>query len=102
MSINSVVVDTDQVAKEWNELGFSCELWEDVPGHEWADCVHETDELFVVVEGSVEIEMGGGTLRPQVGHEVYIPAGTQHTVRNVGDATSRWLHGEWMDFAQTD
>lgn len=86
-------VDRDAVAANWQARGFSCALWVDPPGQVWADFVHPTDELVVVMEGEVEIEIEGEAHRPLPGQEVYIPAGARHTVRNVGSTTSRWLYG---------
>jgi mannose-6-phosphate isomerase-like protein (cupin superfamily) len=51
------------------------------------------DELFMVVEGEVELEMQGRAFRPAIGEEVLIPARAVHTVRNVGSSIARWLYG---------
>lgn len=82
-----------QIEQEWQERGFSCGLWVDPPGQEWVDFVHEVDELVTLVEGEIEMEMQGKTFRPAVGEEVFIPAHTSHTVRNVGGTTAKWLYG---------
>jgi quercetin dioxygenase-like cupin family protein len=47
----------------------------------------------MTIEGDVEFEFNGKTIRPLPGEELMIPAGASHTVRNVGDSTSRWLFG---------
>lgn len=47
----------------------------------------------MLVEGVIELTVQGRTWRPAPGEEVFIPAGAPHTVRNVGDATSRWWYG---------
>ena len=85
----------DQVAVErsWKARGFSCALWVDPPGQVWADYVHETDEVVMVVDGEVEFEIAGHVHRPQVGEELVIPARARHTVRNLGPEESRWLYG---------
>ena len=59
----------------------------------WADFVHDTDEIVMVVAGDVEFEIEGKTHRPEPGEELLIPAGASHTVRNVGNTESRWLYG---------
>lgn len=86
-------VDRSAVEKSWRERGFSCGLWIDPPGQVWADYVHETDELVMVVEGEVEFELEGNAHRPAAGEELFIPAGAKHTVRNLGRGESRWLYG---------
>src|SRR5579862_7679623 len=39
------------------------------PGQVWADFVHDTDEVVMVVEGQVEFEIAGVTHRPRAGEE---------------------------------
>jgi len=55
--------------------------------------MHGVDELVMVVEGSVELELQGEVFQPEIGQEVFIPAGAVHSVRNVGTTMSRWLYG---------
>ena len=55
--------------------------------------MHSTDELLLLIEGTLELEMHGKTLHPAVGEEVLIPAHTTHTVRNIGGTTARWIYG---------
>ncbi|GIW41272.1 MAG: hypothetical protein KatS3mg076_1849 [Candidatus Binatia bacterium] len=86
-------MDEESVRRSWRERGFSFGVWTDPPGQVWADFVHDTDELVMLVEGEIEIRMGGRVFRPRVGEEVLIPAGTSHTVVNVGKTRNRWLYG---------
>jgi mannose-6-phosphate isomerase-like protein (cupin superfamily) len=90
-------VDQTRVKKDWAARGFSCDLWVDPPGRVWADFLHDTDELVMLVEGEEEFEMNGEKYRPPVGEEFLIPAGTCHTARNVGKTASRWLYGYKRD-----
>ena len=85
--------DIALVESDWSARGFSCEVWTDPPGQIWANFVHDVDEVVMTIEGEVEFEFGGKTIRPRPGEELMIPAGASHTVRNVGDSTSRWLFG---------
>ncbi len=86
-------VDRSSVEREWSARGFTCGLWVDPPGRIWRDYRHVKDELFMVVEGEVELELEGRPMRPRAGEEVLIPANTRHTVRNIGETMSRWLYG---------
>ena len=86
-------IDLQKIEKDWKTRGFSFGVWTDVPGQVWEDFVHETDELFLVLEGSVELEMRSKKFCPPIGKEVLIPAGVTHSVRNLGATTSRWLYG---------
>ena len=83
----------DQLAKRWGEKGFSCDLWVDPPGQRWENYVHDVEEVVVVEEGRLEFEING---RKQVlgpGDEILIPAGANHSVRNLGGTTARWYYG---------
>ena len=86
-------LDTTKVETDWRARGFSFEVWTDSPGQVWADFVHDVDELVMVIDGDVEFEFGGKTIRPEPGEELMIPAHASHTVRNVGSVTSHWLFG---------
>ena len=86
-------VDRARVAAEWVERGFGCDLWVDPPGRTWEEFVHPTDEVVMVLEGEQEFEVEGVVRRPSVGEELLIPAGANHSTRNVGRTTSRWLYG---------
>jgi quercetin dioxygenase-like cupin family protein len=86
-------VHQQAVATDWRKRGFSCGLWVDPPGQVWADFVHDTDEVVMVVAGEVQFEIEGAIHRPRPGEELVIPAGANHTVRNLGKTSSRWLYG---------
>lgn len=81
------------IAKDWAARGFSCGLWVDPPGQRWEDFVHASDEVVIVLEGKLEFEINGRISCPEIGEEIFIPAGAVHSVRNIGDATARWLYG---------
>ena len=87
------MIDLSGVPRDWEDRGFSCDIWVDPPGQVWADFVHAADELVMPIEGEIELSFAGQTVRPAVGEEVFIPAGAVHTVRNVGPDTSRWYYG---------
>ena len=49
---------------------------------------HDWDEFYVVLEGALEIRMGGGEPhRLPKGAAVHIPAGVTHSYRNLSDDT---------------
>ncbi len=86
-------IPRDAVQRAWAQRGFSCELWVDPPETVWEGFVHDTDELVLLLDGSLLIEFDGRALRLEPGDELRIPAGTKHTVRNLGGTTVRWLYG---------
>ncbi|MFQ5581890.1 MAG: cupin domain-containing protein [Mariprofundaceae bacterium] len=88
-----LAVDQNQVAKDWRSRGFSCDVWTDPPGQRWEGYTHTSDELVMVLEGSVEFEIEGQVHHPATGEELFIPREAMHSVRNIGTETSRWLYG---------
>lgn len=87
-------MDLAWVPAAWRARGFSCAIWTDPPGQVWADFVHPTDELVMLIEGALELGFGGEILYPTTpGEEVLIPAGALHTVRNPGVTRNRWYYG---------
>ena len=86
-------LELHSVAEVWARDGFSCDLWVDPPGQSWLDFVHSTDERVVVKEGRIEFEVDGTRATLEPGDEVFIPAGSRHSVWNLGSTTSRWFYG---------
>ncbi len=86
-------MNIQKIEQDWKTRNFSFGVWTDPPGQVWEDYVHDTDELFMVIEGRVELEMQGRKFCPALGEEILIPANVTHSVRNLGDSTSRWLYG---------
>lgn len=95
-------LNTAEVMREWDNRGFTSQVYTDPPGREWKDYVRDMDELIMVLDGKIEIEMKGQKRQLIQGEEVLVPAGTRHTVRNVGDKQARNLWGFERDIAQTD
>ena len=96
---HEAVPTKEEVARRWTEDGYGCDLWVDPPGQVWPGFIHRGDERLLVTRGRLVVEMDGldpATLAP--GDEVFIPAGTTHTVRNVGGTEARWLYGYRYDF----
>ena len=86
-------IDQSAIRDDWLGRGFSCDIWIDPPGKIWADFVHDTDELLMLIDGEIELEMDGNILYPRIVDEVLIPAGMNHTVRNIGSVTNHWVYG---------
>lgn len=94
MNDDSLFIDRSEIATDWHARGFSCGLWIDHAGREWTYHAHNTDELFMMISGELELELEGQSIRPSVGEEIRIPAGMPHTIRNVGGKTARWFYGQ--------
>jgi mannose-6-phosphate isomerase-like protein (cupin superfamily) len=52
---------------------------------------HREDESFYVLEGDYEFLLGGETMRVGVGSLLYVPKGTLHAHRGVGEGVGRML-----------
>ena len=88
------VIDRSDVAKDWHARGYSCGLWIDHAGRTWKGATHETEELFMMLSGRLELEVQGNRFEPEIGEEVLIPANVQHTIKNIGGKTARWFYGQ--------
>lgn len=88
-----MILNVARIKEDWAARGYSCEYWIDPPDQTWTDFIHDTDELVVLLEGEIELSFNGRTIRPGVGEEVLIPAGSRHTVKNTGAVSNRWCFG---------
>lgn len=52
---------------------------------------HEVDQLFYIIDGQMEIEVGGRRLAAGAGSLVVFPAGVPHRNWNAGDTPTRHL-----------
>src|SRR5437867_3578165 len=52
------LIDRKTVESKWAARGFSCGLWTDPADRRWEDFVHNMDEVVMVINGSVEFEIG--------------------------------------------
>jgi hypothetical protein len=83
----------EQIEQEWSARGYSCELRVDPPGRMWENVVQDEDELFVLLDGEVELQTAGILQCPEPGKEIPLPAHTIHTVRVTGEQPARWMYG---------
>ena len=83
----------EEVEKDWKKRGFSFGVWTDPPGQVWENYINDTDELFMVVKGNVELEIAEKKRVLKVGEEVLIPKNVRHSVRTSVEAGSQWLYG---------
>lgn len=81
------------VKREWIARGFSCQSYTDLPGNEWRDFEHNSNELVTVLEGQLEVILGERRWVLLPGDELYIPRGAMHTVRNIHEGATQWLYG---------
>ena len=87
------IIERSEVAKDWHARGFSCGMWIDHAGRSWNGTPNETEELIMVLSGKLEVEMEGMRFQPDIGEEIRIPPHVEHTIKNIGGKTARWLYG---------
>ncbi|MDR4464392.1 MAG: cupin domain-containing protein [Nitrospira sp.] len=85
--------DQEQIARNWEKRGYSCDLFTDPPGREWNDFVHTTNELVTVIAGKLRLTIGDEQLIAEPGDEVFIPRGVVHSVKNIAASMTYWLYG---------
>ena len=75
----------EQIERALRERGFRTSRERMPSGRVDTDATHSVDEVLVLLDGSIEIDIGGVMRCPQPGEEVVLPAGTLHTIDNTGD-----------------
>ena len=86
-------IDIQKIKQDWEQRGFSFGIWLDPPRQVWSDFTHDSDELFMLIDGKMELIIGSKKFLPYIGDEILIPANVIHTVKNIGDTESRWAYG---------
>ena len=86
-------MNAEEIKKDWKQRGFSFGIWADSPGQVWQDFIHDVDELFRLAEGEVSVTIDNKTIVAIVGEEVFIPAGSVHTVITSKQGGSVWYYG---------
>lgn len=92
----------EKIAEEWLIRGFTCDIWEARPGIFRENYSHKVDELFMLLDGEIELEINGEIRQANIDEIVFIPAHTKHSIRNIGRKKSHWLYGRRMDDANTE
>lgn len=93
-------IDFEKLKNEWENKGFKCETHETPPGDYWSSDGHESDEIFILLEGELEVSFEGKTYYPTVAQEFRVPANVPHTFKNPGTTANHliWLHAyQWKD-----
>jgi len=86
-------INAGNVADNWKERGFSCDIYNDVPGQQWLDFVHQTNELVMVLEGQLNIQVAEEAFIANPGDEVFIPSNTNHSLHNIYQGETKWFYG---------
>lgn len=74
--------------------GYDVFQWSDPPGMSYASHMHSDDQSHWVVSGSLEIALtAGGTYVLEAGDRDFMPAGTYHSARVLGEEGCFYLVG---------
>ena len=92
-------VEASEVKSAWMQEGFGFGVFRDLPGQEWNDFVHDTDEFVVVAEGELTIRVGADTADCEAGDLVRIARGAVHSLKTTSPGGSVWFYGygSWED-----
>ena len=61
------------------------------PGSSFPRHTHPGEEIIYVLTGTLEYEVGGKPVRLKAGDVLFVPSGTVHAARNVGDTPAAEL-----------
>jgi len=80
--------------QNWHKRGFSFHVGNIKLEEEVLDAMHEDqDELFVNVNGHLEVTMAGKTFQLECMQELFIPAKSKHTIKNIGTSDCQIYYG---------
>ncbi len=93
----NVNVDIENLKSEYEKQGFKCELCTHLPSEGWTspEKGHKADEIYILLEGEMEIDLYGQTYYPSVGEVYRVPAYEPHALRITGNQASTfyWIYG---------
>jgi len=79
--------DKREAIREISDAGWWPISWRDAPGETYEPHKHDADQTLYLVEGSLELEVGGETHSLHPGDKLELPAFTVHSVKAPSGAT---------------
>ena len=87
-------MDMDELEKNWIERGFSFSVGTIKAGDAVDEAFHDDkDELVLMESGAYEFTIGNETFGQNGNVEVLIPAGSVHSIKNLGQSDSKIYFG---------
>jgi mannose-6-phosphate isomerase-like protein (cupin superfamily) len=68
-------------------------VWQDGPHAQYSDHTHATETTHIILEGEMNLTMGGESMTYRLGERCDVPAGAVHSAR-MGPTGCRYLIGE--------
>ena len=83
-----------ELEKNWTDRGFSFGIGTIKAGDGITEAAHaDKDELVLMESGKYEFTIGHETFIQEGNSEVLIPAGTSHSIKNLGTEDSKIYYG---------
>jgi quercetin dioxygenase-like cupin family protein len=90
----AVVPNDEELAERMRAEGYSVFKWSDAPGSFYPDHEHAEDQSHWIVSGRLELSVRGvGEIILGPGDRDFMPAGTVHSARVIGDEPVVYLIG---------
>ena len=87
-------MDITELEKGWTERGFSFAVGTIKAGDAVDEVFHDDkDELVLMESGEFEFSIGEEMIRQNGNIEVFIPAGSVHSIKNLGENDSKIYFG---------
>lgn len=84
----------EEMIGRMRDEGYSVFKWSDAAGAVYADHEHGDDQCHWIISGTLELEVRGfGTVILNAGDRDFMPAGTVHSARVLGDEPVVYLIG---------
>ena len=85
--------DARTLRRRMEAEGYSVHEWTDRPGTTYDEHAHAEDQSHWIVSGALALRVGGEEYTLRAGDRDYLPAGTRHTARVLGDEPVFYLIG---------
>lgn len=93
----NIDLDLEKLKTEYEKQGFKCELCTHFPREGWTSSEkgHKADEIYILLEGEMEIDLHGKTHYATIGEVFTVPAHEPHALRITGSepSTFYWIYG---------
>ena len=87
-------MNIEQLEQDWIERGFSFAIGTIKAGDAVSEAFHQDqDELVLMESGYYEFSIDDETFEQNGNIEVFIPAGSVHSIKNIGDQDSKIYFG---------
>jgi quercetin dioxygenase-like cupin family protein len=83
--------DARELRRQLEAEGYGVFEWSDAPGTTYEPHAHAEDQSHWVVSGAIALTVDGQEYMLRPGDRDYLPAGTVHSARVVGDAPVTYL-----------